>query len=204
MEKVVLYGAGGHARVVIDCVQDSGREVEGIFDDDEGLVSLNGFDVIGSYDPQEFSECELIVSIGDNMTRKKVVNKVSHSFTSALHPSSVISKYTRLGEGSVFMQGSIVQAGTTIGKHCILNTGCTVDHDSVIGDFVHVSPGVTICASVSVGEGTHIGAGATVLPGVKIGDWCQIGAGAVITKEVPDQCVVIGVPGKIVRSVDLV
>ena len=203
MSDFILYGAGGHARVIIDCISDSGHTIKGFFDDDDSLVSLNGFDVLGTYDSSEENEAKLIVTIGDNMIRKKVVNEIDHDFGIAQHPSCIVSKYTNIGKGTVLIQGSIVQSGTSIGLHCIINTGCSIDHDCRVGDYVHISPRVTLCANVEVGEGSHIGAGATILPGVKIGSWCQVGAGAVITKDVPDQCVVVGVPGKVVRRIDL-
>lgn len=204
MERVVLYGAGGHSRVVIDCLQDAGKEVVGIFDDDDGLVSLNGFDVIGNYDKEEFSDCKMVISIGVNLIRRKIVHRTSHAYTIAQHPTAIVSKYAKIGEGTVLMQCSILQSGSFVGKHCILNTACSVDHDSLLADYVHISPGVILCANVTIGKGTHVGAGATILPGVKVGEWCEIGAGAVITKDIPDRSVVIGIPGKVIRSVDLV
>lgn len=200
---MLLYGAGGHAKVVIDCLNENDIEVEGIFDDQSDLVSLNGYDVLGKYQKDVLPECMMIVTIGDNMVRKKVVQSVGHSFGKIAHSSSVVSNYAYYGEGTVIVHGAIVQTGAKIGKHCIINTAASIDHDASIGDFVHISPKVTLCDRVVVKEGVHIGAGATVLPNLSIGKWCVIGAGAVITQNLPDYSVVVGVPGKVIKKVDM-
>lgn len=199
---MILYGAGRHARVVIDCLLDSDIEVEGIFDDKSDLVSLNGFDVFGEYTPNEYTESEMVITVGDNNIRKKLSNIIKHKFGIAKHPSAIISKYAKIEIGCVILHGSIIQTGTTIGKHSIINTGSSVDHDCRLGDYVHISPRVTLCDGVIVGEGVHIGAGATILPNITIGKWCVIGAGAVITESLPDYSLVVGVPGKVIRNVN--
>jgi len=199
-----LYGASGHAKVVIDCLIDLEKPVSGIFDDYSDLMSLNGYDVLGEYDDTYMLEEQMIVSIGDNITRKKIVETIKHKFGEAIiHPSSSVSKYSRIGDGTVVFHRSVIQSGTHVGKHCIINTSSSVDHDCEIEDFVHISPKVTLCGKVKVAKGTHIGAGATVIPEINIGKWCVIGAGAVITQNLPDYSLVVGVPGKIIRKVEL-
>ena len=199
---MILYGVGGHTKVVIDCVVAQDEAVFGIFDDRSDLVSLNGYDVLGPYYKDEQPEDQLVITIEDNMTRKRVVPKVKHSFGKVLHPRADVSEYAKVGEGTVIVHGAIVQTGAKIGKHVILNTSCVVDHDSSVGSFSHISPNVTVCDNVEIGEGVHIGAGATIIPGVKVGKWCVIGAGAVITQNLPDYSLVVGVPGKIIRKLD--
>jgi len=201
---MLLYGASGHAKVVIDCLIDLDISVDGIFDDYSDLMSLNGYDVLGEYDTVEFPDERIVVTVGDNITRKKIVDKISHKFGKAvIHPSSSVSKYAHVGVGSVVFHRSVIQSGASVGKHCIINTSSSVDHDCEIEDFVHISPKVTLCGKVKVAEGTHIGAGATVIPEVTIGKWCVIGAGAVITQNLPDYSLVVGVPGKVIRKVEL-
>lgn len=199
---MILYGAGGHAKVIIDCLLDAEVEIAGIFDDKSDLVSLNGFDVIGPYDPEYEPDDEVIVTIGDNLSRQLVVQKTKHIFGKVLHTSAIVSRYARIGEGSVVLHNSVLQTGVKIGRHCIINTSSNVDHDVKVDDFVHISPNVTICDNVEVMEGTHIGAGATILPHVTVGKWCVIGAGAVITQNLPDYALVVGVPGKVVRKLN--
>jgi sugar O-acyltransferase (sialic acid O-acetyltransferase NeuD family) len=197
---MILFGASGHAKVIFDCLKASGEEVTCVFDDDPTLVKLNNLKVSGSYDPQMLKDQKLIVAIGENLTRKRLAEKIRHKFGTAIHPSAIISPYSRIGEGTVVLPGSIVNSGSVIGMHCIINTSGIVEHDSYIFDYVHIAPNVTLCGGVEIGEGTFIGAASTVLPNVKIGKWCVIGAGSVITQHIPDYSLVMGVPGKVIRT----
>lgn len=199
---MVLYGVGGHTKVVIDCINAMDEGLFGIFDDKSDLVSLNGYDVLGEYSENECPHEQMVISVEDNMIRKRLVAKIKHEFGKVIHPKADVSDYAKIGDGTVIIHGSIVQSGCKVGKHAILNTSCVVDHDSTIGDFSHISPNVTICDNVTIGEGVHIGAGATIIPGITIGKWCVIGAGAVITQNLPDYSLVVGVPGKIIRKLD--
>ncbi len=199
---MILYGAGRHARVVIECLLDSDIDVQGIFDDKSDLVSLNGFDVFGEYIPTDYINSEIVITVGDNTIRKKISNTITHKYGVIKHPSCIISKFAKIDEGCVILHGSIIQTGTTIGKHCIINTGASIDHDCSLGDYIHISPRVTLCDGVRIGEGVHVGAGATILPNITIGKWCVVGAGSVITESLPDYSLVVGVPGKVIRRVD--
>lgn len=199
-----LYGASGHAKVVVDCLLELDLPISGIFDDYSDLMSLNGIDVLGEYDAEEGIENQLIITVGDNMTRRKIAEKLKHKIAPAVvHPSATVSRYSHLGDGSVVFHHSVVQSGTQIGKHCIINTASSIDHDCEIDDYAHISPKVTLCGKVKIAEGTHIGAGATVIPEVSIGKWCVVGAGAVITQNLPDYSLVVGVPGKVIRQVEV-
>lgn len=197
---MLLYGASGHARVVKDCVITSGGAVTDIFDDNPDLIKLDDVAVVGYYDPAYKSTEQVIVTIGDNLIRKKIVTKIKHAFGKGIHKSATVSPASTIGDGTVAMPGSIVNAGSSVGKHCILNSNSVVEHDCALDDFVHLSSNVTLCAEVTIGEGTHIGAGSTVIPGKSIGKWCVIGAGAVIIQDIPDYSMVVGVPGKIIRT----
>jgi len=197
---MLLFGGSGHAKVIRDCIRAAGGEVVAIFDDNPNLKTLDETPVVGPYQKDQFSMESIIISIGDNVIRKKVSGKIFHKFGIAIHPSVLQSTYSKILEGSVVMPYVIINAGTTIGKHCIINTSAVVEHDCMIEDFVHVSPNATICGGVKIGEGTHVGAGATVIPNVTIGKWCVIGAGAVVTDSIPDFSLVVGVPGKVVRK----
>lgn len=199
---MLLYGAGGHAKVIIDCLLSQKIEIQGLFDDKSDLVSLNGYDVLGPYDEKYMFDHKVVVAIGDNVIRENIVKKIKHKFGQAIHTSAIISNYSTVDEGSVVLHNVVLQSGSKIGKHCIINTRSSVDHDSVVEDFVHISPNVTLCANVKVGRGSHIGAGATVLPNMTIGKKCVIGAGAVITQNLPDYSLVVGVPGKVIKTLN--
>lgn len=196
---MLLYGGSGHAKVIIDCLLANGLPVQGIFDDNRALVSLLHFPVIGPYEKDYLPLEELIVSIGNNVIRKKAAQNIRHIFGKVVHPTALLSTFASVKEGTVVFHYSVIQAGAIIGKHCIINTSASIDHDCELEDFVHISPNATLSGNVKVGEGTHIGAGATVIQGITIGKWCTIGAGAVVIRNVPDYATVVGVPAKIIK-----
>jgi sugar O-acyltransferase (sialic acid O-acetyltransferase NeuD family) len=195
-----LYGASGHAKVIIDIIKSQGGEVIGLIDDNPLITELLGYPVYHSI--SNFSP--IIISIGNNKTRMVIATRYSTAcYESAVHSSAIISENCLIGKGTVIMQGAIVQSGSEIGNHCIINTGASVDHDCTVGGFVHVSPHATLCGNVIVGEGTWIGAGATIVPGICIGKWCIVGAGTVITKNIPDNAIIVGNPGRVIRYNDI-
>jgi sugar O-acyltransferase (sialic acid O-acetyltransferase NeuD family) len=194
---MIFYGAGGHAKVVIEAWMASGGKVTAIYDDNEGIRILLGKSVSGKYSNDKFPESTLIITVGSNSARRDIAARVRRTFGTVIHPGTTISPSAKIDEGTVVMAGSILQAETTIGKHAIINTGAHVDHDCHIGDFVHVAPGSILCGDVRIGEGALIGAGSTILPGVSVGKWAVVGAGSVVTTDVPDRALAIGVPSKI-------
>lgn len=197
-EKIWLYGASGHAKVVIEILELNYVPVMGLFDDNPSIKELLGYPCFGSLPtPNEVEK--LIVSIGDNKLRKKVSERFQKNYGKAIHPSAQISERTQINEGTVVMGNAIINSGTVIGKHVIINTSASIDHDCQIEDYVHISPNATLCGGVTIGEGTHFGAAAVVIPNIKIGKWATIGAGAVVIRDVPDYAVVVGNPAKIIR-----
>ncbi|EGF56366.1 acetyltransferase [Bacteroides fluxus] len=183
-----LYGASGHAKVIIDILRANHERVEGLFDDDENLHTLLGYPVQRAMKVRG----PLIISIGNNSIRKRIAESLDVEFGKAIHPSAIVSEEASIEEGSAIMQGAIVQSDVYIGRHCIINTGASVDHECIIENYVHISPHCTLCGNVQVGEGAWVGAGTTIIPGVKIGKWSVIGAGSVVTKDVPDGVLAVG------------
>lgn len=194
-----LYGASGHAKVIIDILRAIYEPVEALFDDNEQLHHLLNYPVLRSSEV-----CgPLIISIGNNSIRKKIAVGLEVEFGNAFHPSAIISEEAKIDVGTVVMQGAIIQSGVRIGKHCIINTGASVDHECLLNDFVHISPHCTLCGNVQVGEGTWIGAGTTIIPGVKVGKWSVIGAGSVVTKDIPDNVLAVGNRCKVIKNIIL-
>jgi acetyltransferase EpsM len=190
-----LYGASGHGRVIMEILESLNQKVDGFIDDNPSVDEQLGLPVLHSAESVD----EVIVSIGDNGMRKRVVDRLHCNFAkSTVHPRAVVSQTVTIDAGSVVMAGAVINAGTVIGKHCVINTCASVDHECQIGDYVHIAPGAHLCGLIQVGEGTLIGAGASVIPCVKIGRWCTIGAGAAVVSDVPDGATVVGVPGRIV------
>ena len=191
-----LYGASGHAKVIMDILKANGVKIEGLIDDNPDIIELLRYPVYH----QRTDLSPMIVSIGNNAIRKHIVEKLPVEFGQAIHPTAIVSHTAIIGEGTVVMQGVIVQACTRIGKHCIINTGASVDHECIVEDFVHISPHATLCGNVHVGEGSWVAAGTVVLPGVKIGKWSVIGAGSVVSKDIPDGVLAVGNRCKVIKK----
>lgn len=199
--RILMYGASGHAKVICEILEAQGRIPYGLIDDNPQVTSLLDYTVYNTLQQAAVEpDDQFIISIGSNHIRKIVAQKLSEvRFTNAIHPSAVISLRSSIGEGTVVMANVSVNVHSAIGKHVILNTNCSIDHDCVVGDYVHISPNVALAGDVQVGEGTQLGIGACVKQGIRIGKWVMIGAGAVIIRDVPDYAVVVGNPGRVIK-----
>lgn len=209
-DKVLIYGASGHGKVIIDIVErEGGYKIAGLLDDDLAIKGRDfcGYPVLGGLDLRNkggYHDCKLILAIGDNQARKKLWGKLKELgyelARAAIHPSAQIAEDVVLGAGTVIMANVAINSGARIGENAIVNTGATVDHDCVIGDFSHVSPGVHLAGNVEVGELAHIGIGASVVQGVRVGRNCVVGAGAAVTQDIPDNVTAVGVPAKVSKQ----
>lgn len=195
---MLLYGASGHAKVIIDCLEASKVSINGIFDDDISKKYLLEYNVLGSYDNSLLKNNEIIIAIGNNHIRKRLSKEVKHQFGKTIHPTATIQRNVIIGEGSVIFHHAVVQSSSKIGNHVIVNTKASIDHDCIIHDYVHIAPNATLCGGIIVGEGALIGAGAVIIPNLKIGKWATVGAGAVVIRDVPNNAVVLGNPAIII------
>ncbi len=191
-----LYGAGGHARVIMDILRAAGIGVEALVDDNPDLEETDGTEVL--HDASGLSP--FIISVGNNRIRRMIAGRLECDFGRAVHPRACISPSASVGGGTVVMAGATVNAGAVIGRHCIINTNASVDHECVIGDYVHVSPNAALCGNVHVGEGAHIGVGASVIPGIRIGRWATVGAGATVITDIPDGATAVGTPARVIKT----
>lgn len=194
---MVLYGASGHCKVIIDILEATKVPIDFIIDDNPKLSSLLGYQVIrpsSQYD-------QAIISIGDCKIRKRIVESIDvKEYIRAIHPSAIVSPRATIDEGSVVMQGAIIQSCAQIGKHCIINTGASVGHDAIISNYVHIAPHATVTGNVEIGEGTWIGAGTVIKQGVRIGNWCIIGAGSVVVDDIPSGVIAFGNKCKVYKK----
>jgi len=192
-----IYGASGHGKVILDCLEVLGITVEGFIDDNSEKEQFEGYPVL-EFDQLPESP-EIIVAIGGNECRAEISAKIPEFKFLVIHPSAIVSPRSEIQYGTVIFQNCVVQSGSKIGKYCICNTGATIDHDCKIGDFVHIAPGATICGNVTIDDLTWIGAGSTVIQGIKIGKNVMVGAGAVVINDIPDNALALGIPAKVIR-----
>jgi sugar O-acyltransferase (sialic acid O-acetyltransferase NeuD family) len=205
MQKLMIYGAGGHARLIIDIVHKSGEfEIVGLIDDNPDREDENmlGEKVKGTFADLRHLSNEisgLIIGIGDNRARRRVWEKLRPlgvNYAQAVHPSAILGGEVLVGEGTVVMAGTVISCRARVGCHSIVNTRSLVGHDCRIGDFVHIAPGAVLCGTVRVGDLSLVGASATLLPSVTVGREVVVGAGSVVTKDIPDGVRVVGVPAR--------
>ena len=202
--RYVLFGSGGHAKVVLEALRAADREAQvALVDDDPAALgrSLLDLTVSGSrawLEPQ-VRAFEIVPAIGNNAARDEVlrwVASLSGRPASVAHPSAVLSPSASIGAGCFAAPGAIVNAEARLDDGGIVNTGASVDHDCRIGRAVHVGPGARLCGGVRVGARTLIGVGAVVIPGITIGADVVVGAGAVVVRDVPDGARVHGCPAR--------
>lgn len=207
-EKIFIFGASGHAKVVIDIVErQGGYEIAFLIDDDPALKGKEIFgyrvfgnceDLLQSKETHGITGC--VVAIGNNAVRERLDRRLrAEGFcpVSVVHPSALISRGASIGEGSAVMAGAVINADARIGRGVIVNTGATIDHDCVVEDFVHIAPGVKLCGNVRVGERALIGVGTAVISNIIIGKDVTVGAGSTVIRDVRDGLTVMGSPAQI-------
>lgn len=190
MIRVVVFGAGGHGKVVVDAVQrTSSMVVADVVDDHarQGLKVL-GHAVSGGRDAlleRRGVIDGVIVAIGNNRIRMEIAQWLTdHGFilTSVVHPAAVVAPSAQIGLGTLVMPGAVINAEARIGSGVIVNSAAIVEHDCHVEEGAHIAPGAVLCGGVEIGAGTLIGAGAVVLPGIRIAPSLLVKAGTVVTR----------------------
>ena len=210
MEKIVIIGAGGHGRVILDILRAANDyHPVGFIDANTALHGrrIDGLKILGDLSILEFLKFQdvtgAIVAIGDNGIRREYVEQIKNidiKLINAIPPSANIAANVTLGQNIVIASGALVCAHCQIGNSVILNTGCIVDHESVIANSAHICPGAKLAGRVIVESGAFVGIGATVIQNIRIGSGAIVGAGAVVINDVPPAATVVGVPAKIIKS----
>ncbi|MDB5120535.1 MAG: sugar O-acyltransferase, sialic acid O-acetyltransferase NeuD family [Sphingobacteriales bacterium] len=204
-EFMYLYGAGGHAKVIMEIIKSYNIQIKGIFDDNIYIRPLCGFQInkgikISKKGTFPKLELPLIISIGDNERRAEIAKLLDVAYGKAIHSSAIISNNELIEDGTVVLQGAILQNDVSIGKHVLINTAARICNGARIENYAHVSPHSVVSENAVIGEGTHVGAGAVINPNVTVGKWCKIGAGSIVLQDIPDRCTVVGNPMKIIKN----
>ena len=205
MKKIILIGNGGHGRVIQAIIhRTEGYELAGILDEaiegyyEKDSIFYDSLDNLSNY----IKDYLFVIAIGDNSVRNSIIesnNLTDDNFTSIIDANAIIPSDVSIGTGTVVMPGVVINPGSTIGKHSIVNTRAVVEHDNTLGDFVHISPNATLAGTVTVKDFVHVGSGATIIPNSTIHQHSVIAAGAVVTEDIEENSLAVGVPAKIVK-----
>lgn len=215
---IIIIGAGGHARVLIDVLRAMGARPTAAVDANPALHGgeLDGVPIIGG-DERVFARAAadvVLVNAQGNVPtltgsglarRRKVFEKFierGYTFMSVISPTAVVSPHATISPGAQVLIRAVVNAGARVAANAIVNTGAQLDHDCSLGAHSHVAPGAVLCGGVHIGEECHVGAGAVVIPQTRIGAGATIGAGAAVVADVHAATCVLGVPAKNPRPLD--
>jgi sugar O-acyltransferase (sialic acid O-acetyltransferase NeuD family) len=212
--RAIILGAGGHAGVLIDTLQERGDViVVGLLTPDHerwgkaifGVPILGGDDLLNALIHEQGVNSFVVGvgSIGDTSLHRRLFEhglQATLKPLDVIHPKALISRRAVLNAGVQVMAGSVINTSTTIGTNVVINTGAIVEHDCWIGNHAHIASGARLAGQVRVETGVHVGIGATIRQNINIGADAIIGAGAVVVKDVAAHTVVVGVPAKVLRS----
>jgi len=204
---IVVFGCGGHGRVIADILGSGGVDVAGFLDDNPPGPIVDGVPVIGDHgrlsEPEFLAQHAIIIGVGETELRRRLALEVlGHGgiLAVAVHPRATIGGQVSLGAGTVVMAGAVINIGCRIGRFAVVNTGVNVDHDCILNDGVHISPGCHLAGAVICDIDACVGTGAAVIPGVRIGARAIIGAGATVITDVPPDVIAVGCPARVKKQ----
>jgi UDP-perosamine 4-acetyltransferase len=205
-EPIIVFGAGGHGRVVIEALRCAGGfSVVAVLDphrggDIDGVPVRGGDDVAEGLRQEGIGHAAVGVgSVGDPSVRRRLHElAVSLGFIlpPIVHPGAIVAATARLDSGTFVAAGAVVGPGVRLGEGAIVNSNAVVDHECSVGAFAHIAPGAILSGNVTVGEAAHVGTGSAVMQGVSIGARAVVGAGAAVVADVPDEALALGVPAR--------
>ena len=207
---IIVIGAGGHAKVLIELLRVAKYKVLGLLDTNKikgdlfcGVLVLGNDEEISNFSPSEVYLVNGIGSFpGQNARFKvaKIFRDKGYKFASVIHPSSTIASDVVIEEGVQIMAACVLQSDVQVGLDSIINTGVIIDHDCIIGKNCHLAPGVTLSGGVQIHDGVHIGTGSSVIQSKKIGADTVIAAASVVYHDVPKNVTYIQARQEVITS----
>jgi sugar O-acyltransferase (sialic acid O-acetyltransferase NeuD family) len=209
---MLIFGAKGFAKEVLEIIHQTGKLENLVFYDnvnsDIGTHLYNKFPILKLKEEAkhyfENVERSFTIGIGDPKLREKSYNnfkEIGGEYVSTISKNAVIGSYsTKIGIGSNIMQNVVITNDVSIGIGVVINQITSIGHDVIIGDFSEICPNVSISGNCKIGRTVFIGTGAVILPKITIGNNVIIGAGAVVNKDLPDNCIAVGIPAKIIKQ----
>lgn len=210
---MLIIGAQGHAKEILDVLEKNSFSGELFFYDDISKdVNERLYDkypIIKS--TNELNKLKIknklfALGVGNPHVRSKMTNKfktLDWELSSIISNNIIKGNYNIiLGAGLNVMHNVFISNDVTIGDGTLVNNAAMIHHDVFIGKFCEISPRVCLTGNVSIGDYTFIGAGAIIIPKIKIGKNCIIGAGSVVNKDIPDNSIAVGVPAKVIKVVE--
>ncbi len=205
MKDLILIGAGGFGSEVAWIVERINEvspqwNLLGFVDDyaDKKSKIIDTYSILGTIDDlSNYPSAHVVCCIANTTVRKSIIEKVNNPFATLIDPAAIVSNRANIGEGSVVCPGVVITVDIIIGKHNIIDANSTVGHGTVVGDCVTAYRSANISGNTKIESGVQIGTGAQILQGLTVGANTFVGAGAVVTKNLPEDCVAVGVPARI-------
>lgn len=205
MEKLIIIGAGGYAKSVLDSIDYYNYRVKGFLDEFSTVEEHLGYPILWhSLDDIENPEKYFyFIAIGNNQRRKNWYDRLCSQklrLINVVDRSAIISPEAKIGNGCFFGKMSVVNSRAMIGDNCIINTKSLVEHGCTIHNHANISTNSVINGDVEVGEGTFVGTCSVTIGQKTIGAWSTVGAGAVVIADVGDGVTVAGVPAREIKK----
>ena len=204
MSKILVFGAGGHSRVIQELIMQHGKhEIEAIVVSAilDPVTENWPAPVIAEPDLKKTTATQAVLALGNTQLRERILKDIlkvrNFTFPSLVHPSAIVGQEVNLGSGCIIMAGCVVQRSVKIGDHSLIGAGSTLDYETEIGCFVNIGAGTHIGPKVKIGNLTNIDLGSTIVQNTEIGDESVVGAGSVVLKNIPANVTASGNPCRV-------
>lgn len=201
-DDIVLFGAGGHARSVVDVLDRIGARVAAVVAPTSSDLATPAIRIASDEEGASWAVARgvgAVLAIGDGRRRLELASFLAErgvTLPILVAATATVARDVVLGSATIVLEHAHVGPGSTLGRACIVNTRASIDHDGTLGEAVHCAPGVVLAGDVKCADGVLFGVGAIAVPGVRVGAWATVGAGSVVVADVPSGVTVIGAPAR--------